>query len=112
MTILVETTPAERESWAALDSVPDEDGLQRLISDAARAAEFEGVMNRVRGLLDNAGNESLVGRRSSTARQCSRCGASGAGSQFVWSRYPDEPHFAWHCEDESGCAGRAKKETG
>jgi hypothetical protein len=48
---LVETTQAERESWAALKSTPDEDGLQRLISDADRAAEFETVMTHIITLL-------------------------------------------------------------
>jgi len=109
MTSLVETTQAERESWAALDSVPDEDDLQRLISDADRAAEFESVMVEVadtlRPLLHTNAETPIVG-----ARRCSRCGASAVDGELVWCTYPDTD-WSWHCEDYTACAERAKKET-
>ena len=47
MSSLVETTHAERDAWSTLRATPDEDDIQRLISDAARAAEFESVMDHV-----------------------------------------------------------------
>ena len=105
MKSLVETTAAERESWAALESTPDEDGLQRLVSDAARAAEFEGVMVEVLGLLLNDGRPNPTGQR------CSRCGASSTESNLVWLTYQGEADWNWGCEDYMACARRAKKET-